>query len=688
MNQKQSILKSPGSWGISGLSLIGIISVTLIYEIFFHNPYNKSYLPLIVNNDQIIVRNITNEITLKNILVGISEKGKIYLIDRNNNNILFVKEFLTEFKKDNINSKNKIEYFEKVIVNDSSIRYKTNNNYLEYDFEIKTDSINNSIIFNTNIRYKKSVEIEREAYLFLLNIIPNSLITKNGLTDSKFNSNEYWLGDGGILIETTSNNLLFLNNSRSISSSQYDNKNNNLYVNLDYNKDHPHTYILPNQNGKWIDKSNSIRKPGDSISHSFLFNIFDKKTPFLKLMKTPFGFLSTFIFTEHADNTDLRTQKAVYFGSENIVKSEKAIGGFVKHQIPVTKSVFYTNNLNLTNNVFNNDFESPQLYIKNNHEYSTFIDDLFKTNLYEICLHSVDPLNDDRKDVTQALEVFKDKYNISTWIDHGISDGNSNREAFVCEGLDPDSEYYIADLWHKNNVKYFWNSSIERFSNCFLLKNKIKDFNLISFLRCFRNRITGNIDLLKSEIGQQIPSPIYWEHPSVTDKFISWGTLNHSGHHYGWVWDYIYSEKRIRELIINRGIHIAHFYPAFVGKSIAYFNGIWEINNGEIVINNYFDKVLQRLSEFRNEGLLNLITIKEFLDYQYLIKNIEVIYYNNGLIKIINHNNDEIKGLSFSVIASNIYSKQKQINQKQIDGEKIFWFDINAREEVEFILSD
>ena len=60
-------------------------------------------------------------------------------------------------------------------------------------------------------------------------------------------------------------------------------------------------------------------------------------------MKNPAGFEATYIWNEHADFTDIKTNRATYFGSENVIHPDNAIGGFVKYNIPVTKSVFYDN---------------------------------------------------------------------------------------------------------------------------------------------------------------------------------------------------------------------------------------------------------------------------------------------------------------------------------------------------------
>ena len=81
-----------------------------------------------------------------------------------------------------------------------------------------------------------------------------------------------------------------------------------------------------------------------------------------RLMPVWDGYQSAFIFTEHADWTDLRTHRAVLFGNEHITKPEDAVGGFCYFDIPVTKSVFYWNPDNVTNEKTSKGyFKGPQV---------------------------------------------------------------------------------------------------------------------------------------------------------------------------------------------------------------------------------------------------------------------------------------------------------------------------------------
>jgi len=71
---------------------------------------------------------------------------------------------------------------------------------------------------------------------------------------------------------------------------------------------------------------------------------------------------------------------------------------------------------------------------------------------------------------------MNEKYHSGTWIDHGMETGDSNRETFVCDGLDPKSEFYVSDLWEKYAIQYFWNCSREKLHENIPIKKKLQNY--------------------------------------------------------------------------------------------------------------------------------------------------------------------------------------------------------------------
>jgi len=222
----------------------------------------------------------------------------------------------------------------------------------------------------------------------------------------------------------------------------------------------------------------------------------------------------------------------------------------------------------------------------------------------------------------------------------------------------------------------------KKISGCSSLKKKVYDWDFLELLRCLKERSIGNFDLLKSEAGQYIPSPVYWQHPTRTQKFYSWSTLHSTGHLPGWVWDYKFSSENLDEFVQNRGVAIIHFYPAFVGKTFGYDNGIWIEEENEIIINEDFDNMLKRMAKYRDNGKIYFTTIKNYLDYQVKLENIELNFLPDNSLLIINNNDEEIKGLSFAVESENINIDRLGKNYKNDGDDLIFWIDISANDTI------
>jgi hypothetical protein len=231
----------------------------------------------------------------------------------------------------------------------------------------------------------------------------------------------------------------------------------------------------PDGGGKWIDHSAASYIPGSIRTDNFslYFGFVPEVTP--RLMLVPKGNLAGYIFTEHADGGNIRTHRAAYFGSENISDPAKATGGFVGHEIPVTKSVFYDD--------FDGSLSESPADDPEERQYLQFLDDLYATGLYDLCLHTPEDTSSNREYLAEAIKFMKERYDAKTWIDHGMYPGNNNRETFVCDGLDTCSEFYTADLWEKYDTRYFWSSAVEgiRFSEPDVsLKRELRNFRMLN----------------------------------------------------------------------------------------------------------------------------------------------------------------------------------------------------------------
>lgn len=519
--------------------------------------------------------------------------------------------------------------------------------------------------------YKANVEVLREAFIFSSAQPVTEVYRRNRAIDVSEFQDEYWLDKEGVKFGNGKNTFL-IHHAPHISSLQLDAQKNQLIVNLDYSKDHPFQYfpLRDSLMNEKEDLSCSIYKAGDKRNNSFSIHV-GKQINFVpRLMLNPNGYLAALVFTEHADWTDLPTHKAVYFGSEEIKDAKNAIGGFVKNKIPVTKSVFYANPDNVLNNQSSHKsiFTTPIANIKDTKGYLQFLQQLKKEG-NEICLHTPDQFTSTGPLIEEACAFMKKNFNAVTWIDHGYNNGpKNNREAFVCDGLNPASPSFAKDIWEKNGVKYFWNSYYEDFVT--------DDSLFFNFNSSLMHPYPG--------FGDAAPAPLYWKHPTRTGDFYSWMTRDLLEMPDPDKWSFHFSTERLNDFVQQRAVKFEHCYPAGSIEG----SGFWKFDSEKkIVIEPQFEKALERLASFRDSGLINLTTVRELLDYWIACENIRFEYVDSNSVIIMNENKAAIKGISFAVSARQI-TTTKKIQQKPVEGDLIFWFDMKAGERLQVSFSE
>jgi hypothetical protein len=295
---------------------------------------------------------------------------------------------------------------------------------------------------------------------------------------------------------------------------------------------------------------------------------------------------------------------------------------------------------------------------------------------------------------------MKDRFDETTWIDHGMFRGTTHRTAFVCDGLNQGSEYFVGDLWNKYGVRYFWNAAVEEIIKP-SLKGKIKklklydasvdlwksylsqtELNEMRFDKAIEELVKryfqkGEVNSLLQSKGSGFPTPLFWQHPTRTNNFYSWAT------------DFVKifnpsdigvneEQQRLNKQISDWGIFINHGY--FVRNHNE--DGVLSEQNGKIVINPYFDKTLEFIARRSEEGDLYITTIRDLLDYWVLIENISFDYMPEGAIYINNLNNKSIDGFSLAIKAHNIRIDGKVPKSRKAGDDTVVWFDLPARERV------
>ncbi len=627
------------------------------------------------------------------------QKGAVRIYDLSDT--MIVSNMLYYASPDLIDEKYGLENCSLTQVNDSALLITGSGlNGAEVLIRLIVSQRNPCLKFKIETTYRAETEVAREALLVSFDIPVEEVYKRNGTIDIQQFANEYWLNRQGVRFGNKERQALIYH-TPGISSLQLDHSGRMLSINLEYAYDHPYVHFPYQEDnaGRWVDRSSAIF-PKDYVradSLTIWFGGLPAITP--RLLRLPYGYLAGYIFTEHADGGILERHRAVYFGSDTIITASNATGGFYGNKIPVTKSLFYIN------------MEEPGLYtaIKNSNNDSTFLfflQQLNSTDCYDLCLHTPENNNSDRETMREATAFMRDNFNSVTWIDHGMLGGRNNRECFHSDGFDEESMYYVADIWDEFGLKYFWNTAFElKEPYIFATRDALRQGHFSDAFRCFWNNFYPPSELIQSSILQAattlryklkqdklsrvieryrdeaLPLPLFWLHPTRTGPFYSWGTYFVDITYGLWldsaIEEFNARKSRLEELIKHRMVFISHGY---------YVRGIPEIDitseqNGRVEINPYFEDILRYMSKRRDEGDLFLTTIKDLLDYQLLLENIEFNYQDDNII-ITNHNTSSVHGLSLALRNAGATVEGKATFSKSSDEDFIIWFDILAGESV------
>ena len=507
-------------------------------------------------------------------------------------------------------------------------------------------------------RFKEDIKLLRLAYALPL---PEGKITvyrRNHHIDSTNLQSTYYLDREGFSIESDTFSLYSYHNTN-ISSLQLDVENRIAYFNIDYWRDHPliHYPLIPDTSDVFEDVSYREIRKGETISSEFTlyYNLFMEDLP--RLMPVWDGYQSAFIFTEHADWTDLRTHRAVLFGNESITKPKDAIGGFCHYDIPVTKSVFYWNPDNVTNEkTSNGHFTEPVTSIKTDKEFFKLLKTIKKEG-FEICLHTPEIYTTIPSEMPKAMRFMRRQFGTKSWIDHGYNNGaDKNREDMVCDGLLPESPFYSADFWRKNGVRYLWNAYYE--------ENRMED-------KLFDGHFVQPYD----GFGDALPNRQITTLPNGDKDFLLWSTPSTLEVNEDHEWYYYFDSIRLQRLVDQHNVFITHVYPARTNP----WRGFWQFNeNGTVVAMPGFNFALSQLAHFREEKKILPTTIEKYLSYYEKIQNLDYLILDNKTIQLTNPS-EAIEGLTL-LCTKPIVVEGKTIDFRKVDEGYLVWFDLGKNE--------
>lgn len=506
---------------------------------------------------------------------------------------------------------------------------------VEVVFYLTTDSP--MLHINITTTYKQDVQVFYEDLLLRFEPEVNKVYRKNRKTDTRRFQNTYWLDRQGVQFGEGNESALIYHTPE-VSSLFLDTKDKQLTVHLDHDQDHRFFQAYETRSTGKVRHAAEYSR-GEQRHNHLRILLGTEPTALPRLMLQPHGYLATHVWTEHADEGIMRSHRAVYYGSEQIMDADLAVGGFVKYQIPVTKSVFYSN-------IGYGKQHPIDVAIVEEPEFLPFLKDIYAQGS-EIVLHSVHPRGSPTPELLEkALKFMYEHFKAKTWIDHGHINAT-----FAFQALEKNSPHYIGKLWDTYDTKYFWHYSSEDITGT----------------------VQGSLDLLQTRNGDAARTPLYWKHPTVTEDFYSWAAAIVIDENFS-----VYTHNNLKELVQNWGVFINHTYPVRYNPSKSSTKYYTTTPQGILIVHPEFDRLLGRMATLRDRGELHLTTIHEILDYWIALENISYTYEPDGSVTLTNHSNSPIHGLSLAVRSPVVYVNGKKPKTKQVDDDLIFWFDLPA----------
>ena len=514
-------------------------------------------------------------------------------------------------------------------------------------------------IIQTETTFKEDIKLLRLAFVLPLPDGELTVYRRNQHLDTTNYQSSYYLDREGFAIKNDSISISTYHNL-GISSLQLNTEDKTASFNIDYWRDHPLVhYPLRNDTSDMFENiSFRMIKKGDVLKGKIIiYNHVMDDLP--RLMPVWDGYQSAFIFTEHADWTDIRTHRAVLFGNENITKLDDAVGGFCYFNIPVTKSVFYWNPDDVTNEKTSNGlFKGLVASIKTDKEFYKLLKTIKKQG-FEICLHSPEVYTTIPSEFPKAMRFMRKHFGTVSWIDHGYNNGpEKNREDLVCDGLLPESPQYAAELWKKNGVRYLWNAYYE--------ENRMERYNFDSH---FVQPYDG--------FGDALPNRKITTLPNGDKDFLLWSTPSTLEVNEDRDWYYFFDSTRLQHLVDQHSVFITHVYPAWSDP----YRAFWQYNeNGTAVAMPGFNFALNQLAHFRDEKKILPTTIEQYLNYYEKLNSIEYLMIDNKTIQLTNPS-EAIKGLTL-LCTKPIIVEGKPIDFRKVDEGYLVWFDLGKNETV------
>jgi hypothetical protein len=356
-------------------------------------------------------------------------------------------------------------------------------------------------------------------------------------------------------------------------------------------------------------------------------------------MPVPSGYLGALIFTEHADYTDHDSLRTVIYGTNDTKNSTYGKKGFIGHNLTATWSVFAVSSYG------GEGLDSPEL--------KNITNDIFKHG-FEITPHSLSAIvnenTPDRSMVETYLPWYVGNYSCRDWIDHGLASGARNSQ-LKSLGWDPNSPYYIMDLFQNYSIPYAW-----------------------AFIDAKPDDAKGLNTSKNSSVG--LPGDIVWQNTNLAlpngTSLYQWKTCA-TGKGLGLTY---YTNSTVDHMLSTYGVSIWHDYWPDNSSALNYY---YVRSQPSYMINETFDSFLTNISAQKQAGKLWNPTASQYIDYWIAANNVELRCTGVNTYTVVNHNSNPVEGFSMKVQGA--YTPKLdgvKLSTKTNGEDTIFWMNLST----------
>lgn len=565
----------------------------------------------------------------------------------------------------------------------------------------------NAFDISLEIEFRSPRRVIRDA--LVLRVSPALVLAAklNGYAAESPPDCETWLGRGTVVYRESARSIAVVHPTE-LSSLQIDPPGRRLWLNFEWAEDHPH--VVFSRTANWDDAS-AIEWPAGTHRLGIVrLYCCPGEAPIVRPMLAPNGALGVFVWTEHACNCDLRTHRAVYFGHEDIARAKDAIGGFVKHGIPATKSVFYDNDIGQGIFVREAVVQGDMVAIRTNPAFEAYLLELRDTGIYEIVPHGVQPNTTPRAKTAEALDYMRRVFDSRSWIDHSafrrdfVSGGNDGYLAF---GLDPASEHYRGDMWRDFGYRYFWNHateykevvprhsptkdsspSVPSLSRIKHIAARMLPHALLSRIR--KRKLDGQSDRGPDRALDQLsahparPTPIWWRNSEATGQFLNWSTRATASSYFR-PGDGPIMRRRLDGLVTCWGIDLHHSYPTRVERN----NATWrEDEHGKFAVSEAFDETLRHMAALRDAGDLHVGTVRGMMAHWEALEKLRIVLQADGTTLLQNRSQSPARGVALAVRDGTCRIEGCEYRIRRVGRDWILWCDLPPNGQVKVVRTD